>query len=63
MGRKHTLATLAAFTLAGFAAMWAAVPGINQWSPWAPLIAGSVFVGVTLASVWWEVLAQRGMRA
>lgn len=30
--------------------------GMNQWSQWAPLIVGVVFVGETLASIWWQKL-------
>ena len=36
--------------------------GVNEWTPWVPIITGLVFVGETLASVWWQKLAQEDLR-
>ena len=37
--------------------------GINQWTNWVPLIVVIVFVGETLASLWWQSLAQADLQA
>ena len=36
--------------------------GLNRWTPWVPVIVGSVFVLETLASLWWQKLAQEDLR-
>ncbi|ANU07247.1 hypothetical protein A6F65_00937 [Paraurantiacibacter namhicola] len=53
--RPSILAAIA-ITLAGFGAIMAVGEGINRWTPWAIPIALAVFVGVTLASLWWQKL-------
>ena len=32
--------------------------GPNKWTPWVPIVTALVFVGETLASVWWQKLAK-----
>lgn len=51
------------FTLGGFAAILWLGEGINRWTPWAVPIVGTVFIGVTLASLWWEKLYQAELTA
>lgn len=36
--------------------------GPNEWTHWVPIVTGIVFIGETLASLWWEKLAQEGLR-
>lgn len=48
-----------AITLAGFLAIYLLGDGVNRWTPWAIPVAFAVFVGVTLASLWWQKLYMR----
>ena len=52
-----------AITLAGFVAIFFLGDGINRWTPFAPPVAGAVFVGVTLSSLWWQKLYQGELEA
>ena len=36
--------------------------GPNEWTIWVPVATAGVFVGETLASLWWQKLAQDGLR-
>ena len=36
--------------------------GLNTWNSWTPVIVTVVFVGETLASIWWQALHQADLR-
>ena len=36
--------------------------GPNEWTPWVPVVTVLVFIGETLASLWWQKLAQADLR-
>ena len=52
-----------AITLLGLGAISWIADDVNRWTPWAIPIAAAVFIGVTLASLWWQKLYMQELQA